>query len=85
MSLENLTVVWLKKCGGLWTITVVEEYKQSLQGHAGRSLKDRSVKSSADYRSLAQGLSESNDISNWVRGHSCHISAKSLAAFYSHS
>lgn len=61
MDLKNITMVYLKKYGGPWMIAMVEGYKQSLPGHSSRSLEDWSAESSSKYRSLAEGLSESNN------------------------
>lgn len=61
VALKNLTMVYLKKYGGVWMIAMVECYKQSLLGHCSRSLEDWSAESSSKYRILAEGLSESNN------------------------
>lgn len=63
----------IQKTLGLWIRKVVDNGKQSLMGHPGRSLEDHSSES---HESPAQWISKESNDSNWARDHSCDILAK---------
>lgn len=59
---------------GLWTKKVVKHCKRVLMGHLSQSLEESRAESPALV------VSEENNISSWVRDHSCDALVKNVAA-----
>lgn len=64
---------------GLWTKKVVKHCKRILMGHLSRSLEDN-AESNVACGGSALVVSEENNISSWVRNHSCDVLVKNVAA-----